>query len=697
MNYFKICSLLVFLFFMAPIVSFAEKVLVIDPGHGGKFSGTCGFSGNQTGYCEKHANLDVAIRLKELLKNTDIKVYMTRESNNKDFAATSKEDLIQRMVVANNFVKGNNDESLFLSIHHNAHPTSQVAKGFETYYYDYSAMSESEKQYPPDPIQIGLAQESGKFARLVHNSTLGKIRQFEKGYIDRGIHNHQAFFVIRNAQMPSVLVELGFMSNKDEEKIIKTSQFQQNAAQGLATAVINYFKIYEVYDKGRNKLATFDKKEDALNYAKKQTKFVEVWDKDKQQTIFTSDKFKVYDKLNGLVQEFYTEQDAINFAKNRKDTRVTQDKTGYIVWSNYITPKYEVYSQDKLVGKYLDYDYALNTAKASTNSKIIVIGTNEVAWTNISGVPVSRVVDVERLSGTDRYLTAIETSKKIYPNGFEEAKKERTVILATGKTFADALSAGPLASKYGNAPILLSRNTELNEEVIAEITRLGADKVVIIGGHGAVPEQAEITLRNSGLEVERISGKDRYETNRAILTELGDISGVFLASGQGFADALAAAPIAAKKGWGILLTKQSWISPDAIPYMTGKEVVIVGGTAAVSTKVEGAITGASKITRLSGVNRYETLAQLLWHFSSDLQGETVLVSTGQNFPDALVSAPLAIHNGAPLVLVGKRRNSNVESFLMAYTNDVIVNKVEIIGGTSAINEAQISTITTKLK
>jgi N-acetylmuramoyl-L-alanine amidase/putative cell wall-binding protein len=682
---------------MAPIVSFAEKVLVIDPGHGGKYSGTCGFSGNQTGYCEKHANLDVAIRLKELLKDTDIKVFMTRETNNKDFAATSKEDLIQRMVVANNFVKGNNDESLFLSIHHNAHPTSQVAKGYETYYYDFRAMSESEKQYPPDPIQVGLAEESGRYASLVHNVTLEKIRQIDKGYIDRGLHNDQAFFVIRNAQMPSVLVELGFMTNKDEEKIIKTSQFQQNAAQGLATAVINYFKIYEVYDKDRNKHATFDKKEDALNYAKKQTKYVEVWDKDKQQTIFSSDKFKVYDKLNGFLQEFYTEQDAINFAKNRKNTRIIQDKTGFIVWSDYITPKYEVYSQNKLVGNYLDYDYALNTAKARTNSKITVIGTNEVAWTNISGVPVSRVVDVERLSGTDRYLTAIETSKKIYPNGFEETKEDKTVILATGKTFADALSAGPLASKYGNAPILLTRDTKLNEEVFAEIARLGANKVVIIGGHVAVPEQAEITLRNNGLEVERISGEDRYETNRAILSELGEVSGVFLASGQGFADALAAAPIAAKKGWGVLLTKQSWISHDAITYMSGKEVFIVGGTAAISTKVEGSITDASTITRLSGVDRYETLAQLLWHFSNDLKGETVLVSTGQNFPDALVSAPLAIHNGAPLVLLGNSRNNNVESFLMAYTNDVKVNKVEIIGGTSAINDAQISTITTKLK
>jgi putative cell wall-binding protein len=594
------------------------------------------------------------------------------------------------MVVANNFVKGNNDDSLFLSIHHNAHPTSIHTRGFETYYYD--GINHYEKEYPPDPMQLKLVNENKRFANLIHSETLKKIN-----LLDRGIRNNQSFYVIRHAQMPSVLVELGYMTNREEESLIKTPQFHQNAAQGLATAVTNYFKIFEVYDKDRNKLTTFDKRDDALTYANKQTKYVEVWDKDKQKTIFTSEKYKVYDKLNGLLKEFFTEQDAVNFAKNQKDTRVIQDKTGFIVWSNYITPKYDIYSQDKKVGSYLDYELALSIASSRTNAKITTIGQGEVIWTNIKGLPVSRSVDVERLSGADRYVTAIETSKKIYPNGFAADKEQKIVVLATGRQFADALSAGPLAAKYGNAPILLTRPDSLNDGVLAEINRLGAEKVVIIGGHGAVPEHAETMLREKGLEVERISGKDRYETNRSILEELGNVDGVFLASGQGFADALAAAPIAAKKGWGILLTEQSWISQQAIPYMANKEVVIVGGNAAVSAKVQDSITGARKVSRLSGPNRYETLAQLLWRFSNDLKGETVLVSTGQNFPDALVSAPLAVHNGAPLVLVGSSRNRNVESFLMASTNDVRVTKVEVIGGTSAINDMQLSTIQTKLK
>jgi putative cell wall-binding protein len=178
---------------------------------------------------------------------------------------------------------------------------------------------------------------------------------------------------------------------------------------------------------------------------------------------------------------------------------------------------------------------------------------------------------------------------------------------------------------------------------------------------------------------------------------MGDVNGLFVASGQGFADALAAAPIAAKKGYGILLAESSGVSPQSQPYVKGKEVVIVGGEAVLSSEVERSLSGAANVTRLSGSNRYDTLAKLLWNFSSDNKGETVLVSTGENFPDALVLASLAVHNDAPLVLVGNGRNGNVETFLMAYTNDVRVNNVAVVGGPSVINDTQISNIVTKVK
>ena len=60
------------LLFIFPTSSFAEKIVVIDPGHGGRYSGTCGYSGGRTGFCEETANLLVGLKVQEILKETQI-------------------------------------------------------------------------------------------------------------------------------------------------------------------------------------------------------------------------------------------------------------------------------------------------------------------------------------------------------------------------------------------------------------------------------------------------------------------------------------------------------------------------------------------------------------------------------------------------------------------------------------------------
>lgn len=66
---FKVVFFFILLLFIFPASSFAEKMVVIDPGHGGKYSGTCGYSGNSTGFCEETANLLVGLKVREILKN----------------------------------------------------------------------------------------------------------------------------------------------------------------------------------------------------------------------------------------------------------------------------------------------------------------------------------------------------------------------------------------------------------------------------------------------------------------------------------------------------------------------------------------------------------------------------------------------------------------------------------------------------
>ncbi|MGY3715236.1 cell wall-binding repeat-containing protein [Sutcliffiella cohnii] len=690
----KNVRLLFFMFLLLlifPASALAEKVIVIDPGHGGKYAGTCGFSGNKTGYCEKHAALEIGLKLREVLKNTDIKVHMTR-STDKHFSATSSSvDLQERMKIANNFVKGNNDNSLFISIHHNAVVNAPHVRGLETYYYD--GVSNYDSRYPPDPMQLTFLNESKRFANSVHSESLKRT-----GLIDRRVRPAN-FYVIRHAQMPAVLVEFGFMTNKDEEALIKTAAFQQKAAESIAQAAIQYFKVFEVFDQNDNKLATYTKREDAISFAQKQTKFVKVFDKDKQQFIYASDKYEVYDRLNGKIGEYFTEKDAVAFAQKNKNSRVVHEKSNFVVWSNYIPKRFEVHENSSLVATYFDYYHAESVAKQKSNGKIVDTNTKQVIWSNDKNVKVNRIITSERISGNNRYVTSIELSKQMYPNGFQENKDQKTVILATGDNYADALSAGPLTTLLGQAPILLTKSNELTDGVLQELKRLKADHVVIVGGTVAVSQGIEELLINNGFQVERLRGSDRYGTNLAILERIGNVSGMFVASGSNFADALSAAPIAASKGWGIVLTPSNSISNDALKLVEKKTTILVGGTAAISKSVEDKISKSqpTSVIRLSGANRYDTLANLLWHFDADLQSNSIIVSTGQNFPDALASAPVAVHYGAPLVLTGSKRNANVESYLMYYAGKNKVENIKTIGGTVAVTDNQLNIIKNRLK
>ena len=124
------------------------------------------------------------------------------------------------------------------------------------------------------------------------------------------------------------------------------------------------------------------------------------------------------------------------------------------------------------------------------------------------------VVDV--IKGGDREATAIEVSKELYPNGFGE-KDNKTVLITTGYDFPDALSAGPLASAYGAPVLLAGPKGKLSDKVKLEISRLGAENAVIVGGTGAVSDDVLLQLAELGIstkDVDRLSGRSRFDTNR---------------------------------------------------------------------------------------------------------------------------------------------------------------------------------------
>ncbi len=209
--------------------------------------------------------------------------------------------------------------------------------------------------------------------------------------------------------------------------------------------------------------------------------------------------------------------------------------------------------------------------------------------------------------------------------------------------YADALAGAPLAYAY-DAPILLTQTNRLHGDTLGEIQRLGAEKITILGGEGAVSMEIEHLLEDEGLEVERISGENRYITATEIAYELKDALGVegfdkaVMVYGQNFPDALSVASQAARLGQPIFLTNGRNVHENvdkAITDLSIQSMTMIGGEAVISENVVSEVNGI----RVAGQNRYETALEVAKHYSAP--GHTVYIATGLNFADAVTGGVLA--------------------------------------------------------
>lgn len=290
------------------------------------------------------------------------------------------------------------------------------------------------------------------------------------------------------------------------------------------------------------------------------------------------------------------------------------------------------------------------------------------------GTSVSASTSSNRLMGNDRYLTAIATSQKGWPNGAD------TAILTTGENFPDALSAAPLAQKY-NAPILLTEYDNLTNDTLTELKRLKVKKVYILGGTGVISENIDNQLSSMGITPVRMAGQDRYETAMLVAKEVGVKQGIFVVSGLNFPDALSAAPIAAAKGMPIILVpandltamQKDFFSKNKIP-----NTYIINGNNEISENIIQQLPGCEVI---SGSNAYERNVNLINRFVDDLDLSNIYIATGRNFPDALAASALAQKGNNPIVLLD---GDSIPSPLNTFLTNNAVSKMNILGGYSVI-------------
>ena len=308
---------------------------------------------------------------------------------------------------------------------------------------------------------------------------------------------------------------------------------------------------------------------------------------------------------------------------------------------------------------------------------------------DVNKIPVKRI-SYTRISGDGRYETASAISKK----GFSAAK---TVVLANGTNYADALAGGSLAYSLG-APILLTSTDSIAAGTLAEIKRLGAVNVKILGGTGAVSQRVVQMLINNGIKkenIERIAGSTRFGTAAAIAEKLQKQTNtapkdVFFVYGMDFADALSANTVAALKSAPVIyLTTSGALNADTAKYLAsikGKvsNAYFIGGKGVISDdmmKKAYTALGLAKGTRIAGNSRYTTNIEVNKQFASTFKGNAVCAATGANFPDALAGGVFAAKQKSPLLLVA----GSLTAEQRAYLKEKAPQKMYILGGTGAVS------------
>lgn len=288
---------------------------------------------------------------------------------------------------------------------------------------------------------------------------------------------------------------------------------------------------------------------------------------------------------------------------------------------------------------------------------------------------------IKRIFGDNRYQTAIKSSQNLR-NPCDLA------FVASGESIVDALTVS-YASAIFKIPIFLTSKTSIDMETVDEMKRLGVMQAVIIGGANVVSQNVVNQLNNNGINVNRIYGKDRYDTAVQIIEDIEksekiDTNKIFLCSGKTYADALSIASVTAKEGGIILLTDGNTLTDGTKAYITSDaDVKIIGGNAVISNELENKIKsmGAKSVSRIYGNNRYETSLKIYNNYYKPIGVKTIYLANGDTMVDALTGTALAYKDLTGLLLTNKSK-------MMDSMKPVIkgMKRLRILGGSQAVQD-----------
>lgn len=238
--------------------------------------------------------------------------------------------------------------------------------------------------------------------------------------------------------------------------------------------------------------------------------------------------------------------------------------------------------------------------RVAPRSIVILGGTTAISSNVEAALRTLTAGTVQRIAGRDRFATAAAISARYFAVGAPVA------YVATGRSFPDALSAGAAAGRIGG-PVLLVQPGGIPAPIASELARLRPGRIVVVGGTAVVSDAVVAALRSftSG-GVTRQAGANRYATAAAISAAAFPRDGrrrAFLASGDGFADAVAGVPAAIAGGGPLLLTTRTSLpvpSAAELRRLDPSRVTLLGGEAVLGSGLVAQVRAATAWARVGG-------------------------------------------------------------------------------------------------
>ena len=439
-----------------------QYVVYLDPGHGGSDPGS---SGN--GIIEKDLNLTIALGVRDRLQNMGVIVKMSRDTD--------------KFVSLQDIANGANAAApdVFVSIHQNSF-TKDSAYGIETYYWE-------------------KGSTDNKLATSLQNNLIKNT-----GGYNRGVKNNQAFYVIKNTNMPASLVECGFLTNPDEASNLKDINYQNKIMDAIATGIFEYLKANVNLDP---------------------LVAERIYGSTRYET-----SYKLFDR-GWSTSETVILASGVDYPDALTATPLAGKYNAPILLSRNTTLDAQPELKSTLINKGV--------------KNVIIIGGQTAIPQIIQDQIASLGINVRRIGGSDRYETSALIAKEVGVNNGE-------VALAYGLSFADGLSIASIAAKK-QMPILLTRNNLIPDATKSFIDNNNINKTYVVGSTTVISDSVYSQTKNP----ERLGGLNRYETNSIIFNRFKseiNLSSIYIASGLAFPDALSSSAIAAKDGNFVLLS-----------------------------------------------------------------------------------------------------------------------------------------------